>query len=364
MKSQDVLYMQEALSLAKKGLGNTFPNPMVGAILVKNGEIIGKGYHKKAGLPHAEIEALHSLTENPRGATLYVTLEPCSHHGRTPPCVDVLIKSGIKKVIYAIKDPNPNVCGKGIEGLLSAGIQVEGGLLENGAKRLNESFFTFHIKHRPFIAIKFAASLDGKIATKTGDSKWITNEKAREFSRKLRLEYQAILMGINTIIHDNPHLGVRIKNKHDPLRVVLDSTLKIPLKSLVLRDNNILIITTIKANKKKLQYLQKRGIDVVSLSNEKITVPEVLKELKKREIISVFVEGGGKVLGSFVDAKIVDKVYAFHSPIIIGGRNALSAISGEGVEKISQALPLTNIQYKRFDTIMLTVGDCSDELAF
>ncbi|MGI0059051.1 MAG: bifunctional diaminohydroxyphosphoribosylaminopyrimidine deaminase/5-amino-6-(5-phosphoribosylamino)uracil reductase RibD, partial [Nitrosotalea sp.] len=221
-----------------------------------------------------------------------------------------------------------------------------------------------HIKRMKFIAIKFAASLDGKIATKTGDSKWITNEKARIFARKLRLEYQAILVGINTVIHDNPHLGVRIKGRHDPRRVVLDSTLKIPLESGVLRDSNVLIVTTMRADKKKLQLLQERDIDVVSLPKEKITIPEVLRELKKREIVSVLVEGGGKMLGSFVDAKMVDKVYVFHAPIIIGGKHAVSAIEGAGIENVSQALVLENMKHKRFDTTMLTVGSCFDGLAF
>src|SRR6266480_4002022 len=203
MKDQEERFMEDALRLAGKGVGWTFPNPMVGAVLVKNGKIIGRGYHKKVGLPHAEIEAFHNATEDPKDAILYVTLEPCSHHGRTPPCTDEIIKRKVSKVVCSIEDPNPKVKGQGIQALEEAGINVEIGLLSEKAKQLNEGFFTFYQKKRPFIAIKFAASWDGKIATKTGDSKWITNEKARLFARNLRGEYHAILVGINTVLHDN-----------------------------------------------------------------------------------------------------------------------------------------------------------------
>ena len=358
MKSQDEQYIKEALRLAKKAQGWTFPNPMVGAILVKNGKIIGRGYHKKVGLSHAEVEAFTNATEDPKGSTLYVSLEPCNFYGRTPPCTEAIIKEGVAKVVCAVTDPNPKVHGNGIERLKKAGIEVQVGLCEEEAKSLNEAFFTFHTKHRPFVTIKFAASLDGKIATRTHDSKWITNEKARQFARQLRAEHQAILVGINTVLHDNPNLGARQKGKRDPIRIILDSTLKIPLDSDVLRDNNVLVITTSQASKEKLQQLKEKGIAVTRLDKEKIEVADVLKELRKREIISVFVEGGAEILGSFVDAKTVDRFYACFAPILIGGRDAVSAIKGEGVATVAEALQVKNISYRKLDDNILLTGTC------
>lgn len=352
----EMFYIKEALKFAKKGMGWTNPNPMVGAVIVKNGKIIGKGYHRKVGLPHAEIEAINNAKTNVKGATLYVNLEPCIHYGRTPPCVGVIIKSGIKRVVCSILDPNPRVHGKGIELLKNAGIEVSVGILEKEARELNEAFFTFHKKERPFIAIKFAASLDGKIATKTGDSKWITNEQARKFARNLRSQYQAILVGINTILRDDSHLGVRLKGKKDPLRIILDSRLRILLGSQVLRDNNVLIVTTKMADKEKLETLHKKGVEVISVDSEKISLSNLLSELRQREIISLLIEGGGKTLGSFVDAKLVDKVYAFYAPIIIGGKEAIDSISGEGVKNIAEAIYLKSMSFKRFADNLLIIG--------
>ena len=250
-------FIDETLVLAKKAIGLTNPNPMVGAVVVKRGRIIAKGYHRQAGLPHAEIEAFNAAKTSVKGATLYTNLEPCVHQGKTPPCVDAIIQAGIKRVVCSISDPNPKVHGKGIAKLKQAGIIVSVGLKEKEARALNEAFFVFHEKKRPFIAIKFAGSLDGKIATHTGNSKWITNEPARLFARKLRGEYQAILVGINTVIRDNPHLGTRLAGKKDPVRIILDSNLQIPLNSQVLRDNNVIIATTTHApeEKKKDGYM-------------------------------------------------------------------------------------------------------------
>ncbi|MEK6565769.1 MAG: bifunctional diaminohydroxyphosphoribosylaminopyrimidine deaminase/5-amino-6-(5-phosphoribosylamino)uracil reductase RibD, partial [Bacteroidota bacterium] len=260
---QDIVFLKTALRLAKKGLGWTFPNPMVGAVVVKRGKVIGQGYHRRAGLPHAEIEALRATVGSARGATLYVNLEPCSHYGRTPPCVDAIVKAGISKVVCCTPDPNPKVCGTAIKRLRQAGINVSVGGLAEEAESLNEAFFAFHHQHRPFIAIKFAASLDGKIATSSHDSHWITNEQARNFARNLRRQYQAVLVGINTILRDNPHLGVRAPGKPDPLRIVLDSTLRLPMTSQVLRDKNVLIFTTRRVNPTKCQQLIRKGISLI-----------------------------------------------------------------------------------------------------
>ncbi len=360
-QAQDQFFLKEALKLAKKGMGWTNPNPMVGAVLVKNGRVIGKGYHKRVGSDHAEIDAIKFSQESSEGAILYVNLEPCSHFGRTPPCVDEIIKARISRVVCCTLDPNPKVNGKGVAKLKKAEVDVSVGILQDQARVLNETFFTFHEKKRPFVALKFASSLDGKIATKTGDSKWITNEKARNYARNLRSCYQAVLVGVNTVIKDNPHLGVRIKGKKDPLRIVLDSTLRIPLESLVLRDSNILIVTTSKYNKQNLACLVRKGVQIVVLSGKQISVPELLSKLKERAIISVLVEGGGKTIGPFADSGLADKVYAFLSPILIGGKQAISAVEGEGVEKINQAINLETISYKKFEDNFLITGHIKEK---
>lgn len=352
---QDIKFLKETLKLAKKGLSWTNPNPMVGTVIVRNGHILGHGFHRKVGLNHAEIEALQNCEDNPKGTTLYVNLEPCSNHGRTPPCTDAIIKSGIKKVVCATLDPNPENRGKGVTELQKAGIQVIVEILEDEARKLNEAFFTFHEKKRPFIAIKFAASLDGKMATGLGDSKWITNDSARRYARSLRANYQAILVGINTILADNPHLGVRIKGKKDPLRIILDPQLQIPLNAQVLRDHNVIIATTTRAEKQKKKQLESSGFTVLSFESEQIDIDKLLSALGEKETISILVEGGGETLGSFVDSKIIDKVYAFHAPLIIGGKQAIG-IGGKGATAIQNALKLKNISYKKFDDNLLTIG--------
>ena len=353
LSARDVRYLEMALRLARKGLGQTFPNPMVGAVVVKRGRIVGRGYHRKAGSAHAEVEALAAAGVHAKGATLYVNLEPCGHWGRTPPCADAIIQAKIKRVVCCMRDPH-KVAHGGVEKLKRAGVAVSVGGLAQEARDLNEAFFTFHEMLRPFVAIKFAASLDGKIATRTGDSKWITNGRARAYARALRGHYQAILVGINTVLHDDPHLGVRTKNRPDPLRIILDSTLRIPLKSRVLRDENVLIFTTKRASGKKKRMLIERGVEVVEMGS-RIDVKALIRELYKREIISVLVEGGGEVSGSFVDARCVDKVYTFHAPVLIGGE-AKSAIGGRGTKKVNHALRLTRITRKTFGDNTLVVG--------
>lgn len=351
----DKYFMDQTLRLAKKGIGWTSPNPMVGAVIVKNGQVIAKGYHKRAGLPHAEIEALGTAKTSVEGTTLYVNLEPCTHYGKTPPCVEAIIQAGIKSVVCSVSDPNPKVHGRGISKLKQAGIAVSVGLREKESRVLNEQFFTFHEKRRPFVAIKFAVSLDGKMATHTGDSKWITNEQARLFARKLRGEYQAILIGINTVILDNPHLGVRSAGKREPMRIILDSNLDIPLNSQVFRDTNVLIATTMHAPKDKMELLTKRGIQILTFENKNIPLKELLFSLRNKEIISILVEGGGNILGSFVDEKIIDKVYAFYAPILIGGEKAI-VVEGRGMNKIKNALYLKRIAVRRFQDNFLVIG--------
>ncbi|MBI4084593.1 MAG: bifunctional diaminohydroxyphosphoribosylaminopyrimidine deaminase/5-amino-6-(5-phosphoribosylamino)uracil reductase RibD [Candidatus Levybacteria bacterium] len=357
----DEYFINETLKLAKQGLGWTSPNPMVGAIIVKSGKIIGKGYHRRVGSPHAEVKAINAAKQTVKGATLYVNLEPCTHYGRTPPCSDAIIRSGIKRIVYATKDPNPKVSGKSEALYKKTGIAVKEGTLESKARILNEAFFAFHEKKRPFIAIKFASSLDGKIATRTGDSQWITTQKSRQHARNLRALYHAVCVGSQTVMKDNPHLGVRQKGKRDPLRIILDQTLATPLASQVFRDSNVLIVTTNRADLEKKKTLIRRGVKFIVFDKE-ISLPSLMKELYQREIISLLVEGGGKTLGSFVDERLVDKVYAFFAPILIGGEKAIGNVLGIGAEKVSAALPLRDTKHYTIDTDHLIVGYVKNDI--
>lgn len=352
---EDIKFLKETLKLAKKGLSWTNPNPMVGALIVKGGHVIGEGYHQRTGLPHAEIEMLKNCRQNPKGSTLYVNLEPCSHFGKTPPCTDAIIKSGIKRVVFCTLDPNPKVNSKSLKLLRKASVETSYGILEDKARILNETFFTFHEKKRPFVAIKFAASLDGKMATQSGDSKWITNEKARKYARGLRSEYQAVLVGINTVLTDDPHLGTRTKGKKDPIRIILDPLFQIPVNSQVLRDHNVILVTTTKADRKKKKQLENRRFTVLVFNNERISIAKLLSALREKEIISLLVEGGGETLGRFVDEGLIDKVYAFHAPILIGGKKSVS-IGGKGAESIKKTIHLANVSYKKFGDNLLTIG--------
>lgn len=356
-RTQDERFMDEALKLAAKGTGWTNPNPMVGAVIVKNGKIIGRGYHRQAGSAHAEIEALASAGGNARGATLYVNLEPCAHFGKTPPCVEAIINAGIKRVVCSGIDPNPQVQGRGVARLKQFRISVSVGVRRAEARSLNEAFFIFHEKNRPFVALKCAMSLDGKLATRTGDSKWITSEKARAFARGLRGTYQAIIVGVNTVIEDNPHLGARTKGRKDPVRVIVDSRLRIPHNARVLRDTNVIIATTSSAPSIKIRNLENRGIRVLTFKGAHVSILKLLAELREMEIISVFVEGGGEILGSFIDAKMADKAYIFCAPILVGGVGAHS-IGGTGVQKIARALRFKEMSVKSLGSdILITASD-------
>ena len=354
--TRDERFIDEALELAKKGIGWTSPNPMVGAVIVKNGKIVGRGYHRQAGKSHAEIEAIRSAGKNAKVATLYVNLEPCPHWGRTPPCTDAIISAGIKRVVCSALDPNPKVHGFGIAALRRAGIKVAIGARAARARALNEPFFTFHEMKRPYVAIKFAASLDGKLGTRTGDSKWITNEKARKFTRDLRGQYQAVLIGASTVIKDDPHLGARNNKLKDPIRIIIDGKLSAPISAQVFRDSNALVATTTSAPKSKIKRFQKHGTSTLVFDGRKIQIKKLLSELARKEIISVLVEGGGETIGNFIDAKLVDKVYAFYAPIIIGGKDAIS-IGGNGADSIRNALQLKTISLEKFDDNILVTGN-------
>lgn len=351
--------MRNSLRLAKKGCGFVAPNPLVGATIVKNGKIIGEGYHQKFGEAHAEVNAINNATESVKGASIYVSLEPCSHQGKTPACSLALIQHGFKRVIIASLDPNPLVSGKGVQMLKQASIEVEVGILEKEALKLNERFFKFIQTKKPFIAIKMASSLDGKIATYNGDSKWITNEKSRAFSHRLRLQYSSILVGINTVLTDDPSLNVRLKNINtkNPLRIVLDSKLQIPFKAKIL-DIGIAptwIATTKQASSIKIKQLENLGLTVLICPeiNGKIDLNFLIEKLGNEGIDSLLVEGGGTVNFGFAKEKLVDKVYAFLAPKLIGGESAKTGMEGAGFASLSEVIELKNLTYKRIKNDLL-----------
>ena len=347
-------YMRRAITLARRGLGTTSPNPMVGAVVVKGGKIIGAGYHRKAGEAHAEITALEKAGQRARGGTLILNLEPCCHTGRTPPCVNAIIKAGLKKVVVAMQDPNPLVNGRGIEMLRKAGIDVKVGLLEREAGVLNEAFVTFVTKKRPFFVMKGAASLDGKIATRIGESKWISNEESREYANEIRSVMDGIMIGINTVILDNPLLLPRAsKPKRYPLRIVLDSKLRIPPSCELVKTGSkfrTLVFTLPDSRQDKESRLKSVGVEVVRVApgeNGRVALSAVCQELWQREITSVLVEGGGELNSSFINEGLVDKIVIFYSPKLIGGKNAPSLLGGKGIDFLKDACRIDISSVKR-----------------
>lgn len=330
-------YMKKVFSLAKKGYGLASPNPFVGAIVVKNKRIIGVGYHKGPGTPHAERLALDMADKDAEGADLYVNLEPCAHFGRTPPCVDAVIKSRVSRVIISNIDPNPLVNGMSVKKLIDNNIIVLTGILEKEGATLNEVFFKYIQKREPFIALKSASSLDGKIATYIGESKWITSESSRKDSHKLRKLYDGILVGINTIIADDPMLTCRIKGGRNPVRIILDTNLKISSEANVLNlpdsENKTIIITSKKADVEKVKNIGKK-CKVIVMDDEKISIKKTLKKLGSLNITSVLIEGGSTVHGSFIRENIPDKYYLYYAPFFIGGTEAPGFFGGNGYAKL------------------------------
>ncbi|MCH4166763.1 MAG: bifunctional diaminohydroxyphosphoribosylaminopyrimidine deaminase/5-amino-6-(5-phosphoribosylamino)uracil reductase RibD [Megasphaera sp.] len=355
-------YMKEALALARRGLGYTTPNPAVGCVIVKNGKIVGRGYHHKAGTPHAEVWALRDAGDDQaKDATVYVTLEPCAHYGRTPPCARTLVEKGVGKVVMAMLDPNPLVAGKGAAILRQAGIPVEIGLLSKEATQINEVFIKNMMVQRPFIAAKIAQSLDGRIASRTRKSQWITNEWARQKGHYLRSIYDGILVGINTILEDNPLLTCRISRDdhdrpHQPSRIILDSQGRIPMNSLVVTDKSArtIVVTTSLCPVEKMRYLKQAGVQVMFAPLQRdhhIDLKAAIELLGKEGITGILVEGGSTVQGSFFDAKLVDKIYAFIGDKVIGGTGALPSVGGFGVDTLDECMPL------QYDSIELTEGN-------
>ncbi len=357
----DEFYMKKALELAKCGKGRVNPNPMVGAVIVKNNKIIGQGYHMKYGQNHAEINALLSLNENPKGATMYVTLEPCSHFGKTPPCVDKIIESKISKVVIASTDPNPLVKGRGVEKLRQAGIKVVTGVLDKENRKLNEVFMKYIIKKEPFVVMKVAMSLDGKIATKTGDSKWISCEESRKNVHKLRDEVMGILVGVNTVIKDDPMLTCRLENGKNPIRILVDTHLKTPISSKVVTTVDVartIIVTTQKANKDDLNKFKDKGVEIViaNVRDNKVDLKDMLSKLGKLNIDSILLEGGATLNYSFIKDNLVDKIQVYVAMKLIGGKNAKTPIEGEGISNINDSLNIKNMTYKLVGEDILIEG--------
>jgi diaminohydroxyphosphoribosylaminopyrimidine deaminase/5-amino-6-(5-phosphoribosylamino)uracil reductase len=358
-------YMQRALELAGFARGRTSPNPLVGAVIVRGGEVVGEGYHRKAGTPHAEVHALHDAGERARGATLYVTLEPCSHYGRTPPCTEALIAAGIAEVYMAMLDPNPLVNGQGRERLEQAGIRTFVGLCEEEAAALNRPFVTYITQGRPLVIAKVACSLDGKIATRTGESRWISGKASRQRAHELRDEIDAIMVGANTVIVDDPRLTTRLPGReevHHPLRIVVDSRGRVPL-AVRLFDPELpgrtVLATTAACPLEHREALQQRGVEVLLLPagpHGRVDLPALLRELGRLQVTSLLVEGGGTLLDAFFRARLVDQVLAFVAPLIIGGREAPPAVGGEGVSLLREAPRLVNPSVERVGEDFLISG--------
>ncbi|MFO7814555.1 MAG: bifunctional diaminohydroxyphosphoribosylaminopyrimidine deaminase/5-amino-6-(5-phosphoribosylamino)uracil reductase RibD [Halanaerobiales bacterium] len=369
-QKNDEYYMKKALKLAAEGEGYTSPNPLVGALVVKNDEIVGRGYHKKAGEPHAEVHALNQAGEKAAGATLYVNLEPCCHLGKTPACSLKIINSKISRLVVAMEDPNPLVAGKGIKDLKEAGIMIKTGVLEQEAKELNEIFIKHITEQEPFVYLKTGQTLDGYLATRTGDSSWITNEKARKYGHQLRHKVDGILVGVGTVISDNPRLTTRLEDKDgkDPIRIVLDSNLRTPIDANIINKNSespTFIVTTGNYNKEKyIKLNQLDNLDIIVLpkdTNGRIELKRLLDELYKKEITSILIEGGGKVNHSFLKKGLIDKVYCFIAPKILGGNDGISSFNGPGVEKMNNAYELENIEYEFLEGNILWKGEIRKE---
>jgi diaminohydroxyphosphoribosylaminopyrimidine deaminase/5-amino-6-(5-phosphoribosylamino)uracil reductase len=336
---------------------------MVGSIVVRDGRVIGRGYHEKAGTPHGEVAALQDAGGQAKGATLYVTLEPCCHYGRTPPCTKTVIAAGVQRVVAAMRDPNPLVSGKGATELHQAGIEVTLGVLEDEAARLNEVYIKYIITKRPFVLLKVAASLDGKIATVTGESRWITNERSRRLVHEIRDRVDAVMVGINTVLRDDPLLTTRLPSGvgKDPIRIVVDSQLRTPLAAKLLTASptaRTMIATTTAAPRDKQRQLEARGAEVLVIDGDGPRVPlgPLMDQLGARQVTSILLEGGGELHGAALRAGIVEKVLYFLAPKLIGGRSAPMAIAGEGFARLAEAVTLERVHITQLDEDFLIEG--------
>ena len=352
--------MERALELAAMGIGKVNPNPLVGAVIVKDGEIIGEGYHECYGEAHAERNAVKDAVKLVEGSTIYVTLEPCAHYGKTPPCVDLIIEKKFRKVVIGMLDPNELVAGKSIEKLKNHGIEVVVGVKEEECKKMNEIFIKYITSKIPFVVLKSGISLDGKIATYSGNSKWITSKESREDAQNLRNRLNSIMVGVNTIIADDPELTCRINNEKKLIRIVVDTNLRTPLDSKVVKNNDKLTIiaTTVNADDNKKKALRDLGVKVIEVSekNNKVNLKELVKKLGKEGIDSILIEGGGTLNFSALEEKIVDKVIFYIAPKILGGENSKSCIAGLGFSELNDAVNLKDISYRKISEDLVVEG--------
>jgi diaminohydroxyphosphoribosylaminopyrimidine deaminase/5-amino-6-(5-phosphoribosylamino)uracil reductase len=356
-------YMKLALKLAAKGEGWVSPNPMVGAVVVKEGQVVGRGYHRRAGLPHAEVEALAAAGEAARGADLYVTLEPCNHQGKTPPCTQAILAAGVRRVIIAARDPNPQVPGGGADFLAARGVEVDVGLMAAEARRLNEAWLHYVNRGRPWVMAKAACSLDGKIATVGGESQWLTGEAARGLGHRLRHRVDAIVVGIGTVLADDPQLTTRRPGGRgkDPIRIVLDSRLRLPLTARLLTLDSqapTWVATTSQAPPETIRALTARGAQVLVLPADagRVALPALLAELGARQIQSLLVEGGAETLGTFFDQRLVNQFYFFYAPKILGGQQAPGMVGGQGIVHLGEAHIAKNLSVRRVGGDLLVSG--------
>jgi diaminohydroxyphosphoribosylaminopyrimidine deaminase/5-amino-6-(5-phosphoribosylamino)uracil reductase len=359
----DLAYMQMAYGLAEKARGRSSPNPLVGSVIVREGAIIGHGYHEEAGKPHAEIIALRRAGRRSRGATIYVTLEPCVHWGRTPPCVDAVIEAGLKRALISAYDPNPIVRRNGVRRLRQAGLDVTVGLLEEKNARLNEIYAKYITRKIPFVTLKAALTLDGKTATRTGDSKWISSAGTRDYVHLLRGEYDALMVGINTLIRDDPLLTVRHPTwgAKKITRVILDPHLRFPRAARILTtlgNGPIIVFALEGASPAKAAALTRKGVEIVPLGKswEADRLAFVLAELGKREIAGLLVEGGNHLQTAFIESGLADKLVLTVSPKLIGGREASGFFSGEGVRRMRDSLPVENLRAFRLGNDLVLEG--------
>ena len=367
---QDVYFMQQALRLAARGRGKVRPNPMVGAVIVTNGTVVGSGYHKRAGGPHAEIVALRQARTRARGATLYTTLEPCCHtNKRTPPCLPAILESGVRRVVVAMRDPNPKVVGRGIRQLRRAGLTVDVGCRGKEAAALNEVYLHWIKTGRPFVVLKAGMTLDGKIATATGESQWITGAEARAHVHQLRSRFDAIAVGAGTVLKDDPQLTVRLAagkrsstGSRQPVRLVFDGRLRIPFKARVLQGIEpapTVIATTKLANPRKVERLRKMGVQLLVLPRKgtRVSLRGCLQELGNMGITSMLVEGGSELNAAFLRAGLVNRVHLYVAPSLLGGQRAKGLLGGRSSQRLAETVPVSNLYIESLGEDVLITGD-------
>lgn len=348
-------FMARAIELAEMGRGMTSPNPMVGAVIVSEGRAIGEGYHRRAGGPHAEIEALDSATGDVHGSTMYVSLEPCVHQGRTPPCVDRIIDAGIKRVVVAMEDPNPLVCGKGLRTLQENGVETVVGVGSDRARRMNEAYVKWVATGLPFVTVKMAMSMDGKSATRSGDSRWISSEESRREVHVLRSQSDAVMVGVGTVLDDDPRLTVRmgLKDAKNPLRVVVDSSARTPVDSRVADTSEAATIIAVTSNAvpERLERYREREIEVLEAGcAERVDLEALLQELARRGVSALMVEGGPQLVASLLEEGLVDKIVVYVAPVIIGGREAPGIVGGRGADTVDGSMKVEVDHFERIGT--------------